>query len=512
MSNWILIGPVVGVVLITVALVVGYVVIPPIIHQQIIQSTRLERGTEQYDRWVVIPQPLNFKVYIWNVTNVDAVQAGGIPILQEVGPYVYTQTRRKENIRFTRDEERVSYYQMQNYVFNSELSSGTQDDIVRPLNINLNAVLQTMESLAPQFMPIVNDNLHTIFGPTDSLFLNTTVRNFLFDGIEFCKDAEELPALVCSIIRAQESSSIRAGVGTSLLFSMFNHKNTTHGGLHEINTGTRRIERLLQIQRWRGDRTLPYWMPAAGGTPSRCQFINGTDGTTAGPFRQPGDDFYIFSGDLCRSIHMGYTEPTSFNGINAFRYTAKQSFMRNQDSCFCINATRGALLQDNGCLLPGALDLSQCVGAPIIATLPHFLHADETYARLLLGTEADPERHDLYVDIEPNTGTPIRGGGKMQFNMFVRRLPGIDITNNFNVTRLVPVLWIDEYVELNDEMTDLIYRDLLTPLLIIAIVQWTIVGIGAALFVGMLIWFFIARNNRLKGSSSVQPIYTNGAN
>jgi di/tricarboxylate transporter len=35
MSNWILVGPVVGAVMITVALVIGYVVVPPIIVQQI---------------------------------------------------------------------------------------------------------------------------------------------------------------------------------------------------------------------------------------------------------------------------------------------------------------------------------------------------------------------------------------------------------------------------------------------------------------------------------------------
>jgi di/tricarboxylate transporter len=35
MSNWILVGPVVGVVLITVALVIGYVVVPPMIVQRV---------------------------------------------------------------------------------------------------------------------------------------------------------------------------------------------------------------------------------------------------------------------------------------------------------------------------------------------------------------------------------------------------------------------------------------------------------------------------------------------
>lgn len=54
------------------------------------QSTRLVKGTEQYDRWVELPQPLEFKVFIFNVTNVEEVQRGGLPKVEEIGPYVYT--------------------------------------------------------------------------------------------------------------------------------------------------------------------------------------------------------------------------------------------------------------------------------------------------------------------------------------------------------------------------------------------------------------------------------------
>lgn len=35
MSKWILVGPAVGVVLVTVALIIGYVVVPPIIVQKV---------------------------------------------------------------------------------------------------------------------------------------------------------------------------------------------------------------------------------------------------------------------------------------------------------------------------------------------------------------------------------------------------------------------------------------------------------------------------------------------
>lgn len=60
------------------------------IHFQIPQSVELIRDTAQYERWVELPQPLDFKVYIFNVTNVDEIQQGMQPKVEEIGPYVYS--------------------------------------------------------------------------------------------------------------------------------------------------------------------------------------------------------------------------------------------------------------------------------------------------------------------------------------------------------------------------------------------------------------------------------------
>lgn len=49
----------------------------------------LEEGTEQYERWVNIPQPLLFKVFIFNVTNPNEVIEGAVPNVKEIGPYIY---------------------------------------------------------------------------------------------------------------------------------------------------------------------------------------------------------------------------------------------------------------------------------------------------------------------------------------------------------------------------------------------------------------------------------------
>lgn len=39
--------------------------------------------------YVKIPFALNFKVYVFNVTNAAEVQAGDTPVVDEIGPYCY---------------------------------------------------------------------------------------------------------------------------------------------------------------------------------------------------------------------------------------------------------------------------------------------------------------------------------------------------------------------------------------------------------------------------------------
>jgi len=46
-------------------------------------------GEDTFEKWRNIKVPILMKVYFFNVTNPDEIQAGAIPIVNEVGPYVY---------------------------------------------------------------------------------------------------------------------------------------------------------------------------------------------------------------------------------------------------------------------------------------------------------------------------------------------------------------------------------------------------------------------------------------
>jgi len=50
---------------------------------------RLQNGTFQWKKWVSPDAKMYLKVYVFNVTNPEEVEHGGIPVLQELGPFTY---------------------------------------------------------------------------------------------------------------------------------------------------------------------------------------------------------------------------------------------------------------------------------------------------------------------------------------------------------------------------------------------------------------------------------------
>ena len=38
------------------------------------------------------------------------------------------------------------------------------------------------------------------------------------------------------------------------------------------------------------------------------------------------------------------------------------------------------------------------------------------------GINPNPEKHQIFLEVEPRTGSPLRGGKKAQFNMFLKKI------------------------------------------------------------------------------------------
>lgn len=79
----------------------------------------------------------------------------------------------------------------------------------------------------------------------------------------------------------------------------------------------------------------------------------------------------------------------------------------------------------------------------MVLTFPHFLDTSEVYSNLVEGLTPSRDAHETFVLMEPNTGNPLVGHKRVQFNMFIRPITGLPLTDNINPT-LVPVLWVNE--------------------------------------------------------------------
>ncbi|XP_030385127.1 sensory neuron membrane protein 2 isoform X2 [Scaptodrosophila lebanonensis] len=548
MVQWSLIIGALGALVAVLGAYCGWFLFPTMVHKKVEQSVIIADGSEQYKRFVNLPQPLVFKVFIFNVTNPDMVQRGAIPIVKEIGPYVYKQYRRKKVKHFSRDGSKISYVQNVHFDFDADASAPyTQNDRIVALNMHMNAFLQVFEReitdifqgfanrlnsrlnrtpgvrILKRLMERIrgkrksvlqisendpglalllvhlNANLKAVFNDPRSMFVHTSVREYLFDGVRFCINPQGIAKAICNQIKESGSKTIRELSDGSLAFSFFSHKNGTGREVYEVHTGKGDAMKVLEIQKLDDSHNLQVWLnTSAEGDTSVCNQINGTDASSYPPFRQRGDSMYIFSADICRSVQLFYQSDIQYQGIPGFRYSIGENFINDigpehDNECFCVDKLTNVIKRKNGCLYAGALDLTNCLDAPVILTLPHMLGASNEYTKMIRGLKPDAKKHQTFVDVQSLTGTPLQGGKRVQFNMFLKSINRITITENLT-TVLMPAIWVEEGIELNNEMVAFFKKKLLNTLKTLDIVHWAALCGGVGVAAVCLLYFAMQRS------------------
>ena len=120
-----------------------------------------------------------------------------------------------------------------------------------------------------------------------------------------------------------------------------------------------RIKKAGNIERYNAEPSVSYW------TNEYANMINGTDSTIWHEGATKDDQVYIFSPDLCRSLHLQYNE-TNDNafGIEILHFTLPTDIFADtpENEGFCLNTSRSA---DNTskiqCLPSGLMSLRSCL-------------------------------------------------------------------------------------------------------------------------------------------------------
>ncbi|XP_018359576.1 PREDICTED: sensory neuron membrane protein 1-like isoform X1 [Trachymyrmex cornetzi] len=441
---------------------------PALIKSQIKKAVQLKPGSEIRDMWSVVPFPLDFKVYMFNITNPDEIKEGKKPRVQEVGPFFYDEYKVKFDLVDREDEDSVEYSMKTTWFFNPKKSNGLtgEEIMVFPHLMILGMVGATLLD-KPAAIGVVGKAVDSIFHKPDSIFVTAKAKDILFDGLPVDCDVKDFAgSAVCNLLKTEAKDLIPDGENR-YKFSLFGGKNGT--GVPErmkVLRGVRNYKEVGQVLEFNGKPALDIWPE------DHCNAFNGTDSTIFAPLFGPDDDVVSFGYEICRSLSAQFERHTKVKGVKTLRYTANLGDMSTNpmEKCFCPTPET--------CMTRNFYDMTKCLGVPIIGSLPHFYDTDGKYLEMVDGLHPNQDEHEIDMDFEPMTATPIRAHKRLQFNMFIQPVAKFKLMKNFP-NALLPLFWVEEGVLLGDEFVNKV-KMVFKVMAVVNFLKWLLIlgGIG----------------------------------
>ncbi|CAL8141657.1 unnamed protein product [Orchesella dallaii] len=356
--------------------------------------------------------------YMYNITNPDVVEAGGKPSLEEVGPYVYRETRRKFDVEKVSDSV-LKYTVDRFWEFMPELSEGHEEsDMFNVINIPM---LILANKLSLKNLPTAFNNIlvEELLEKGDTLVRrNEAVGNVIYHGMNVSIYTEILE----DVLQGNVPPEFAGG-----LFALLKDKNGTQEGTYTIRSSGPKIGDILS---YNGKTQLDYW------NGDYCNKIEGTDGYFFRPGITANTTLKIFYPELCRSVYLKFKGEKNYKGLTVDKFSFSDDMLEDprvntELKCFC---SKPIVPTDNpfeGCLKKGFVDYASCKQeSPLLVSFPHFLHADDEYLTKIDGLKPDKDKHETEFLIEPKTGKILSGTRKFQFNIKLRPLHNVEYFKN----------------------------------------------------------------------------------
>ncbi|XP_030558451.1 scavenger receptor class B member 1 isoform X1 [Drosophila novamexicana] len=428
---WITIG--IGAVLIIAGVLVACqfsVLINAIIDRMI----ALRPGSKTFGWWAKPPVEPRISLYVYNVTNADDFLSNGSrAIVDEVGPYVYSETWEKVNI-VEHDNGTLSYNLRKIYKFREDLSAGPEDDVVIVPNIPmLSATSQSKH--AARFLRLAMASIMDILKIKP--FVQVSVGQLLW-GYE-----DPLLKLAKDVVPKEQKLPYEE-------FGLLYGKNGTSSDRVTVFTGTDNINHYGIIDKFNGRTHLPHW------TTDECNRLSGTDGSIFPPHITKDRVLEVYDKDLCRLLPLVFEqEVMTSNEVPGYRFTPPEWVFADVDShpdnmCYCPAGKPS-------CSPNGLFNVSLCqYDSPIMLSFPHFYLADDSLRTQVDGiSPPEKEQHQFYFDVQPKMGTTLSVRARIQINLAVSQVFDIKQVANFPDI-IFPILWFEEGIDsLPDEVTDL---------------------------------------------------------
>ena len=436
----------------------------------------------------VVDVYINF--YLWNCTNSwEVASIGAHPIMQQVGPYVYLAVMYKgeSNISWHPDGT-ISYTYHQLFTFQQDRTFPlTEDDIVITWNLGLLGAIFRVDdfSVALDFI-----NLCALL-TNSSLFVNITAKQ-LFFGYEnpLLKVLQEIfPTIISNpniTVEKQDDP-----ISWSKLTSAYTGATKVSDDF--TNPPANSAQRLIS---WAGFDLLPYWdSPFANA-------INGTDGSMFWPGITQQDRPYCFVDVLYRSVLLSSTGTRHRDGIKVITFNIDHTNMQSPEQ----NPDNVAF----GMTLQGFLPRPRSFGEPVVMSKPGFLGCNLSFVHVVQfptfpDSSAQVAAYDTYLDVEPITGYLFSARKKLQMSTWIQQVPEITALNVSRPWTFVPIVWIEEAVDVPQNLIDNFNRDVMLPLHLARYGGIALSSTGSVGFV-LLALFIVVRQRRLRGADVSQGL------
>eukprot|EP00092_Neocalanus_flemingeri_P040156 GFUD01043741.1.p1 GENE.GFUD01043741.1~~GFUD01043741.1.p1 ORF type:complete len:545 (+),score=122.04 GFUD01043741.1:220-1854(+) len=401
----------------------------------------IEEGTAAYNAWVKTPIPVYTKFYFFDMINPDAFHNHEKPILEERGPYTFREDEMKVNLTW-QDNGTISYRRMKFWYFEREMSVGPLTDEVTTINVPAVGAAEFVRG--DLFMEWgISDMLSTMEA---KIFIKKTIGELLFDGYE------DLIMDMSKSLKVQdeeedfydfEEDSEDESIAPIEKFGWFYQRNGTSwsDGDLSMHTGAEEMSLLGNIASWNNrNRTEAF--------PGDCGTVRGSsDGLFPPGLASSKDSITIFSTDLCRPLHFTRSGMQEVHGIEVEKFVLAATNFANSSVC-----------PENDCynnnIPSGVQNLTQCKEkSPVFVSRPHFHLADPFYKeQFQYGIESKEGEHDSTFWIEPKTSIPVKVEMRLQLNIFLRKVEGIDYLFKKIPEVMFPVLWFDSVATMPENM------------------------------------------------------------
>uniref|UniRef100_A0A8D8S8B9 Scavenger receptor class B member 1 n=1 Tax=Cacopsylla melanoneura TaxID=428564 RepID=A0A8D8S8B9_9HEMI len=452
----------------------------PLVNQIIDQQLTLRDGAQVFEMWRKPPVNPIMRIHIYNVTNADEFLSvpGTKPVLDEIGPYTYEETWEKVDLSFLPNGT-VTFNQRKTFKFMQELSAGSEDDVVIVPNIPmLSATSQSKH--AARFLRLAMASIMDILKVKP--FVEVTVGQLLW-GYE-----DPLLKLAKDVVPKEQKLPYEE-------FGLLYGKNGTSKDNVTVFTGETDMMKFGLIDKFNGKDHLTHWKT------EQCNSLSGSDGSIFPPHMDKSRTLYVYDKDICRLLPLVFEKEVMTEGnVLGYRFTPpKDVFSTVEENpandCFCPSPP---------CAPKGLFNVSLCqYDSPVMLSFPHFYLANESFLNAVEGiSKPDPEKHALFIDVQPEMGVALRARARIQINLAVSQV--VDIKQVATFPDIVfPIMWFEDGIDkLPPAVTDLLRVATTAPASAKVVLLYILFTAGTCLLI--IAVFCLIRNSGRQSTLSLE--------